>query len=260
MYSKPRVIPVLGIIDNNLVKTINYKSPRYLGDPINAVKIFNGKYVDELIVTDIRASVENKPINFELLTHIAQQAFMPLGYGGGIRNFEDVKKIFRIGYEKVIFNTAFIDNPELIKRTVDFAGSQSVVIALDFKKSALKKYSVYSKSGTVESSLSIEEVVQRIKYLSVGEIIVNVIDKDGTMTGYDLEIIKIISSLVEIPVIANTGAKNMNDFKLALVSGAHSVAASSLFVYYGNLRAILITFPKEEELKNIQILRGVPNE
>lgn len=251
MYNRPRVIPVLGIINDDLVKTTKYTNPRYLGDPINAVKIFNGKYVDELVITDIRASVENKPINFELLSHIAQQAFMPLGYGGGIRTFEEVKRLFRIGYEKVIFNTAFIDNPELLKKSVEYAGSQSVVVALDFKKSILGKYILYSKSGTVKSNLSIEEIIQRIKDLGVGEIMVNVIDKDGTMSGYDLDIIRQISSLVDIPVIANTGAKDTEDFKLAIKNGAHSVAASSMFVYYGKMKAVLITFPTNISINEV---------
>jgi cyclase len=251
MYNRPRVIPVLGIIDDDLVKTNKYTNPRYLGDPINAVKIFNGKYVDELVIIDIRASVENKPINFELLSHIAQQAFMPLGYGGGIKTFEEVKKLFRIGYEKVIFNTAFIENPELLKKSVEYAGSQSVVVSLDFKKSIFGKYNLYIKSGTIKSNLSIDEIIDRIKSLNIGEVIVNVIDKDGTMSGYDLDIIRLISSLVDIPVIANTGAKDVGDFKLALKNGAHAVAASSIFVYYGKMKAVLITFLKQTEIETI---------
>ena len=244
MYNRPRVIPILGIIDDDLVKTTKYTNPRYLGDPINAVKIFNGKYVDELVITDIRASVENKPINFELLSYIAQQAFMPLGYGGGIKTFDEVKRLFRIGYEKVIFNTAFIENPDLLKKSVEYAGSQSVVVSLDFKKSILGKYSLYIKSGTIKSNLSINEIIDRIMILNVGEVVVNVIDKDGTLSGYDLDIIRQITNLVNIPVIANTGAKDIEDFRLAIESGAHAVAASSMFVYYGKMKAVLITFPE----------------
>ena len=244
MYNRPRVIPILGIIDDDLVKTTKYTNPRYLGDPINAVKIFNGKYVDELVITDIRASVENKPINFELLSYIAQQAFMPLGYGGGIKTFDEVKRLFRIGYEKVIFNTAFIENPDLLKKSVEYAGSQSVVVSLDFKKSILGKYSLYIKSGTIKANLSINEIIDRIMILNVGEVVVNVIDKDGTLSGYDLDIIRQITNLVNIPVIANTGAKDIEDFRLAIESGAHAVAASSMFVYYGKMKAVLITFPE----------------
>jgi len=242
MYNRPRVIPVLGIIDDDLVKTTKYTNPRYLGDPINAVKIFNGKYVDELVITDIRASVENKPINFELLSHIAQQAFMPLGYGGGIKTFEEVKKLFRIGFEKVIFNTAFIDNSDLIKRSVEYAGSQSVVVSLDFKKSITGKYVLYAKSGTVKSNMTIPDIISRLIELNVGEVVLNVIDKDGTMSGYDLEIIKIICSMIDVPVIANSGAKDESDFYQAINSGAHSVAASSMFVYFGKSKAVLVTY------------------
>ena len=252
MYNKPRVIPILSIIEDDLVKTTKYTNPRYLGDPINAVKIFNGKYVDELVITDIRASVKNQPINFELLTNIAQEAFMPLGYGGGIKTLEEVKKLFRIGFEKVIFNTAFINDPDLIKRAVEYAGSQSVVVSLDFKKSMTGKYTLYTKSGTMKSSFAISEIVKRLIELNVGEVVLNVIDKDGTMSGYDLDIIKKISSMIPIPLIANTGAKDVNDFKLALSNGAHSVAASSMFVYYGKLKAVLITFPLSYDTNLLQ--------
>lgn len=246
MYNRPRIIPVLGIIEDDLMKTTKYENPRYLGDPINAVKIFNGKSVDELVIIDIRASLNNKPVNFELLSNIAQQAFMPLGYGGGIKTFDEVKRLFRIGYEKVIFNTAFIDNPNLIRKSVEYAGSQSVVISLDFKKDLFGKYTLFTKSGSVKSDLNMDEIIARIEVLNVGEIIVNMIDKEGMMSGYDLDIIKMISGRVSIPVIANTGAKDIEDFKLALKSGAHSVAASSMFVYYGKMKAVLITFPETD--------------
>lgn len=248
MYNRPRVIPVLGIIDDDLVKTIKYTNPRYLGDPINAVKIFNGKYVDELVLLDIRASLENKPINFELLTNIAQQAFMPLGYGGGIRTFEEVKKLFRIGYEKVIFNTAFFENPQLIKKSAEYAGSQSVVVSLDFKKSITGKYILYVKSGTLKTGFSIADVINKLKILNVGEVILNVIDRDGTMSGYDLDLVKLISESVDIPVITNTGARNIEDFKKAIKNGAHAVAASSLFVFFGAKKAVLINFPETTDL------------
>lgn len=248
MYNRPRVIPVLGIINDDLVKTIKYTNPRYLGDPINAVKIFNGKYVDELVLLDIRASLENKPLNFELLTSIAQQAFMPLGYGGGICTFEEVKKLFRIGYEKVIFNTAFFENPELIKKSAEYAGSQSVVVSLDFKKSITGKYILYVKSGTLKTGFSIADVINKLKILNVGEVILNVIDRDGTMSGYDLDLVKLISESVDIPVIANTGARNIEDFKNAIKNGAHAVAASSLFVFFGTKKAVLINFPETTDL------------
>lgn len=248
MYNRPRVIPVLGIINDDLVKTVKYTNPRYLGDPINAVKIFNGKYVDELVITDIRATIDNKPINFDLLAHIAQQAFMPLGYGGGIRTLEEVKRLFRIGFEKVIFNTAFIENPELIRKSVEYAGSQSVVVSLDFKKNYLGKYNVYTRSGTQKSTQSINEIISKITDLNIGEIIINSIDKDGTMSGYDQELIRIISKSVNIPVIANNGARDIDDFREALRSGAHSVAASSMFVYYGKMKAVLITYPDISKL------------
>lgn len=253
MYSRPRVIPVLGIIDDDLVKTIKYNNPRYLGDPVNAVKIFNGKYVDELVLLDIRASLENQPINFELLANIAQQAFMPLGYGGGITSLEDVKKLFRIGFEKVIFNTAFVDNINLIKETVTYAGSQSVVVSLDFKKNTSGKYYLHVKSGTKKVDLSFDEIINRIKEINVGEVIINVIDRDGMMVGYDYGLINTYSSALEVPVIANTGAGKISDFKEALNNGAHGVAGSSIFVYYGKKKSVLITFPSEKDMINATI-------
>ena len=253
MYNRPRVIPVLGIIDDDLVKTIKYTSPRYLGDPINAVKIFNGKYVDELVLLDIRASLENKPINFELLVNIAQQAFMPLGYGGGVTSLDDVKKLFRIGFEKVIFSSAFVEDTNLIKEAVNYAGSQSIVVSLDFKKTILGKYSLHVKSGTKKTDLSFDEIINRIKELKVGEVIINVIDRDGMMVGYDYGLIHLYSNALEIPVIANTGAGKISDFKEALNHGAHGVAGSSIFVYYGKKKTVLITFPSEKEMYNATI-------
>lgn len=248
MYNRPRIIPILSIIDDDLVKTIKYTNPRYLGDPINAVKIFNGKYVDELVILDIRASLENKPINFNLLSNIAQQAFMPLGYGGGITSFEDVKKLFRIGFEKVVFNTAVFENPELVQKAAKYAGSQSVVVSLDFRKSITGKYFIYIKSGTINTKFSIKDALDKIKILNVGEVIINVIDRDGTMTGFDLSLVKQIADALDVPAIANTGAKNVADLKRALDNGAHAVAASSMFVFHGKLKAVLITFPDERLL------------
>lgn len=253
MLNRPRVIPILGIIDYDLVKTIEFKKPRYLGDPINAVKIFNGKNVDELVILDIRATIDKKPINFDLLAHIAQQAFMPLGYGGGIQSIDDVKRLFRMGYEKVIFNTAFIDNLSLLKSSVDIAGSQSVVVSLDFKKSSNGIYHLYTASGTRKHNISLDDIIERVVESRVGEVVINVIDRDGSMTGYDLELIKSISSRLSIPVIANSGAGAISDFKKALVAGAHSVAATSMFVYYGTQKAVLITFPKESDFQKMGI-------
>lgn len=241
MNNKPRVIPVLSIIGDDLVKTEKYINPRYLGDPINAVKIFNGKYVDELVISDIRASIEKTPINFNLLKDIASQAFMPLGYGGGINTLEEAKKLYKIGYEKIIFSTQLHKNPELIKQCVQYAGSQSVVASIDIKKS-FDKYLVYIESGTKKISSSLIDYVDKVVNLGVGEIILNSIDREGQMNGFDLELIRIVTGLTSLPVVASGGAGCQQHFNEAIEAGAHAVAAGSMFVYFGKKKAVLITF------------------
>lgn len=257
MYHRPRVIPVLSIDNGDLVKTVKYSNPRYLGDPLNAVKIFNGKYVDELCILDIRASKDNEPIDFNLLTNIATQAFMPLSYGGGIKTLDDMKKLFRIGYEKVVINTSFFLNPEIVKIGSNYAGSQSIVVAIDVKQEKSGKKNIYIKSGTEKINMSPLEGALLAEKMGAGEIIINSINQEGMMSGYDLELINEISNSVSIPVIANCGASNILDLKKALDSGAHAVAASSIFVYYGTKKAVLITFPNEKELVNMEIYKNL---
>jgi len=242
MYNKPRVIPVLSIIGNDLVKTEKFKNPRYLGDPVNAVKIFNGKYVDELVICDIRATKDNTPVNFPLLKNIASQAFMPLGYGGGIKTLDEAKLLYKTGFEKLIFSTQLHDNPELIKECVKHAGSQSVVASVDIKKNTSGSYNVFVDSGTRKVSDNLIEYIEEVVSLGVGELIISFIDRESQMNGYDLEIIKEISKKVSIPTIPLGGAKNIVDFQEAIKSGAHGVAAGSMFVFYGPRKAILITY------------------
>jgi len=249
--NRPRIIPVLSIIENNLVKTSKFKNPRYLGDSVNAVKIFNGKFVDELIILDIRSSLDKTMINFDLLNDIASQAFMPLGYGGGINTFEDAKKLFKAGYEKILFSTALYENPELVKKCVNYAGSSSIVASIDIKRNLIGKYSIYILSGTKKVSSDIFEYLKYVINLGVGEVIINFIDRDGQMTGYDLDLVKQLSDVSDIPLIPNCGAGTIEDFKNAIEYGAHSVAASSMFVYYGRMKAVLINFPDEKECEVI---------
>jgi cyclase len=241
MYNKPRVIPVLSIIGNDLVKTTQFENPRYLGDPVNAVKIFNGKGVDELIITDIRATKDRTPINFDLLTDIASQAFMPLGYGGGIQTLDDAKKLFRIGYEKLVFSTLLFENPELIKACVHFAGSQSIVGCLDIKK-IKNVYKVFIKSGTTIIDMDFNDCLKHITGLNIGEIILHFIDRENQMQGYDLEFIKHTTSITSIPLLPLGGAGTKHDFSLAIQSGAHGVCVGSMFVFYGSKKAVLISY------------------
>lgn len=250
MYTRPRIIPCLLIDEHNgLVKTVQFKKPRYIGDPINAVKIFNNKGVDELCVLGISVTRNDSRIAWELLKDIATEAFMPLSYGGGIRTLDDVKQLFAIGYEKVIFNTALFSNPKLIEDAVSYAGSQSIVASIDVKPGFMHKYTCLAQCGTRNTKLSPETVAKEAESLGVGEILLNSIDRDGMMIGYDLDLVRGIVDSVSIPVIACGGAGNISDIKSVIHDGhAHAAAAGSVFVYYGRNKAVLITYPSENEL------------
>lgn len=245
MFDRPRVIPCLLIENGGLVKTKQFKNPEYLGDPINAVKIYNEKMVDELCILDI--TKDKSAIEFELLSDIASEAFMPLSYGGGIKSLEQAKKLYKIGYEKILFNRNIIENPVLISEVVQFAGSQSVIASVDVKKS-LTGYTCYTHNGKQKTTLSPVETAKRAEELGVGEILLNSIDRDGMMKGYDLNLIRMISSEISIPLIVCGGAGKISDFKYAIDAGADALGAGSLFVYYGKKRAVLINYPSEMDL------------
>lgn len=248
MLNRPRVIPVLTIMESDLVKTTQFKNPRYLGDPINAVKIFNEKKVDELCILDIGATKKESPINFKLLESIASQAFMPLSYGGGINNIHDIKRLFKLGFEKVILNSAVPTNSSLIIEASKLAGSQSIVLSIDIKKSLMGGYSIVTHSGQNKIETSIEEYLRAQVAHGFGEILVNSVDNDGMMSGYDLKIMNMISEIVEIPIIACGGAGNILHIKEAINEGkANAAAAGSMFVYFGKHKAVLINFPTEDD-------------
>jgi imidazole glycerol-phosphate synthase subunit HisF len=254
LYSRPRLIPCLSIQDRGLVKTTKFSNPRYLGDPINAVKIFNGKGVDELCVLDITASYENRGPDFDYLKDIASEAFMPLSYGGGITDIEQIKKLFFIGYEKVVINTSFIKKPHLIIEAANYAGSQSITVSIDVKNEWFGKKFCYINDGKTKVSSDPVALARKAEELGAGEILLNSIDRDGTMEGYDIKLVKEVVNAVSIPVVASGGAKDINDFKEVLqVGGAHAAAAGSLYVYYGSQKAVLITGPTEEELVKVGI-------
>lgn len=249
MYSKPRVIPCLLIENGGLVKTVKFNKRTYIGDPINAVKIFNEEEADELCLLDI-SSHKNQCINFDLLEDIATEAFMPLSYGGGIKSMEDVKRLFRIGFEKIIFNTALYKDPELVRAAIAFAGSQSVVASIDYKRSMLGKTICYIDCGEQGINKDVIDYVKDIEKLGVGEILLNSIDQDGTMKGYDFSTIRNVTEITNLPVICCGGAGNISDmYKAVKEYGAHAVAAGSLFVYYGSRKAVLINYPSEIEQK-----------
>lgn len=256
MYCRPRLIPCLLLKDQGLVKTTKFSNPRYLGDPINAVKIFNGKGVDELCILDIAATTENRGPDFEYLKDIASEAFMPLSYGGGITELEQIERLFFIGYEKVVINTSFIKKPHLIREAASLAGSQSIVVSIDVKNEMFGKRSCYVCNGKTKISTDPVTLAEKAEELGAGEILLNSIDRDGMMQGYDIKLVKDVSNAVSIPVIACGGAKDIYDFKKVLDDGgAHAAAAGSLYVYYGVHKAVLITAPDEKELIDIGIYK-----
>ncbi len=243
-----RVIPTLLLRGDGLVKTVQFKAPKYVGDPINAVKIFNEKEVDELCFLDIGATPAGKEPNFELLTRIASQAFMPLAYGGGVSSMSQILKLLTIGFEKVVLNTSAADSPELIRSAADEAGSQSVVVSMDVKRKWNGRYTVMVESGAKDIKADPVEYAKRAEDAGAGEVYLNSIDRDGVMGGYDLKLIESVSSAVSVPVVAAGGAGVLSHFRDAVDSGATAVSAGSMFVFYGKHRAVLITYPEYREL------------
>jgi len=248
---RPRVIPCLLLCNLGLVKTIKFKDPKYLGDPINVVKIFNDKEVDELVFLDITATVENKRPPFSLLENIASECFMPLGYGGGIRTLEDVRTILGLGIEKVVINSYAVENPAFIRQAADFAGSSSVVVSMDVKKNVWGKYELFTHSGRKATGLDPVKFAVEMEKIGAGELFLNSIDRDGTMQGYDIELIKRVTSAVNIPVVACGGARTVQDLAAAVQQGGASAAgAASMFVFQGPHRAVLISYPTPRDMKD----------
>lgn len=245
-----RVIPVLLVRGTRLVKTISFSKERYVGDVLNAVKIFNDKEVDELIVLDIDASVKGETPNFELIEELASECFMPLCYGGGLNDLDSVARVFDAGIEKVSFNAALYSAPELISKVSQTYGSQSVVASIDAKKQTFgRRYGVWTHSAGKKQSFDPVGAAKYAEGLGVGEILLNSIDRDGGLCGYDLELVKQVSAAVSIPLIACGGAASIKDFRLAIhEAGASAIAAGSMFVFYGKLQAVLINVPSPEEL------------
>lgn len=256
MFTRPRIIPTLLIDDRDLIKTIQFGKRTYLGDPVNAVKIFNRKGIDELAILDIGATRNNREPDFELLKDIASEAFMPLSYGGGIKTVEQIHDLLAIGYEKVVINTELIRNPELIRKAAEMFGSQSVVASIDAKKTN-DKYRCYIADGTEVIDRTPIELAEEAEKLGAGEIIINSINQDGMMSGYDIDLVNSVVDVVKVPVIAIGGAGGIKDLKNVLENGhAHAAAGGSMFVYYGRLKAVLITAPSETELTEAGIYKN----
>ncbi len=246
-----RVIPCLLLRGDGLIKTVKFKNERYVGDPINAIKIFNEKEVDELVVLDVLASAEHYKPRTEYVRNLATECFMPLCYGGGITTLAEMEALFSAGVEKVAINTAALDNPDLIRAAAKEFGSQSIVVSLDVKKSFFGGYSVYSQRGTTDRKISPFDHVKLVEDLGAGEIFLNSVDQDGVREGYDLDLLKKICQIVTIPVIACGGAGELTHFKAAADAGASAVAAGSFFVFYGKHRAVLITYPESSQIEQL---------
>ncbi len=244
-----RIMPCLLYDGTGLVKTVNFKNPTYIGDPINAIKIYNEKEVDELIVIDINASKEKRKPNFDKIADMASEAFMPFAYGGGVKAYEDFEKLYRLGVEKVIVNTLIQENPNVIKKVIGQFGAQSVVGCIDFKKPIFGAKSPYSYGGHKIKMSLIEYAGYLAKEIGVGELMLQSADRDGTWEGYDDEIIVEILNSVDIPVIACGGCGNLTHLKNILyTSNANAAAIGSMAVYSKKGMGVLINFPNRESI------------
>ncbi|SIQ23132.1 cyclase [Chryseobacterium sp. RU37D] len=250
---RPRIIPSLLIQDNGLVKTVNFKNPKYVGDPINAVRIFNEKEVDELAIFDIDATVKGLEPNYSLIERIANQSRMPLCYGGGVKTVEQSQKIFGLGIEKIALSSAVLQNPQLITQIADKVGSQSVIVVLDVKKKLFGGYEVYTHNGKKATGINPFKFAEDAQKLGAGEIIINSIDQDGVMKGYDLSLIDKVREKISLPLTVLGGAGSLNDIKQVIDKhGIIGVAAGSLFVFKGVYKAVLINYPSFEEKEGIR--------
>jgi cyclase len=248
MY-RARVIPCLLLKGERLVKTVRFRQPTYVGDPINAVKIFNDREVDELAILDITATTDRRDPPFDHLKEIAGECFMPLSYGGGIRSIEQARRLFSLGVEKVVINSAAADNPSLLTAIAGEYGSQAVVAGIDVKKDWLGRTRVFTRSGHNNTGREPIAYAKAMADAGAGEILLNAIERDGTMSGYDLDLIAQVSSSVSIPLVACGGAGTIDHLASAIRAGASAVAAGSLFVFAGPRRAVLINYPSAAELR-----------
>lgn len=245
-----RVIPCLLLRGRGLVKTVRFKDPTYVGDPINAVRIFNDKEVDELLFLDILATVEGRRPPLKAIAEIAGECFMPLTYGGGVRTLEDMREIFSVGVEKICLCSAAVDDPAFVRRAADAFGSQSIVVSLDVRRSLFGRRELATHAGTRKTGIDPVAFALQMERAGAGELLLNDIDRDGTLRGYDLQLVRAVSSAVGVPLVACGGAGSVADLAAAVQQGgAAAAAAGSLFVFHGRHRAVLITYPDAGELK-----------
>lgn len=249
---KTRVIPTLLLRGAGLVKTTAFRDPKYVGDPINAIKIFNDKEVDELVLLDISAWRTGKGPAFSAIESFASECFMPVAYGGGITTIDQIRRVLATGVEKVIVNRAALNQPDLVREAAREFGSQAVVVSMDVKRKLFGRYQVYGDGGTKPTGWEPVAYAKQMEDLGAGEILLTSIERDGTMKGYDLDLIERVTSAVGVPVIASGGAGSLADFGLAATkAGAAAVAAGAMFVFHGPHRAVLITYPDQTELASV---------
>jgi imidazole glycerol-phosphate synthase subunit HisF len=246
---RPRIIPCLLVHEGGLVKTAGFKDPKYVGDPINAVKIFNEKEADELIVVDMDATVSGAEPDYRAIEHMALECRMPLCYGGGVRTAEQAKRIIGLGVEKVSISAAAVDRPELVSEIADAVGRQSVVVVIDAKKKMLgRSWDVTTRNASRSAKVDALDFAARVADLGAGEIVMNSVDLDGRMTGYDLDLARRLRDRVRIPITMLGGAGSLDDMaELFRGCGVVGAAAGSLFVFKGQYRAVLISYPKPAE-------------
>jgi len=246
-----RAIPCLLLRGNGLVKTKKFKDAVYVGDPVNAVRIFSDKEADEIVILDIDASREGREPNYELIAEMAGEAFMPVAYGGGVRSLEQIRRLIRSGVEKVVINTLATESTDTIRAAVEVYGSQAIVGAVDVRRKLLGGYAVLGKSATETTKLNLQQHIQTLVQAGVGELFINDVDRDGCMTGYDMALVRSVAQ-APVPVVVCGGAGTLEHLREAVLEGgASAVAAGSMFVFHGKHRAVLINYPKAADLEKL---------
>ena len=249
---RKRVIPCLLIQDQGLVKTKKFKNPKYIGDPINALKIFNEKQADEIIVLSIDKDRYDKGPDFELVSELTTECFMPLAYGGGVTNLQQIERLFKLGVEKVVLGNLCYERPGIVKEAISIFGSQSFVGVIDLKRHwLLNKYGVKIRGGLHTIKHSPGEYLNYLEELGIGEVLIQFINRDGLRLGYDIELLKRLSKTSNLPILALGGANSLDDFQKAFDAGVSGVVAGSFFVMLPPYDAVLITYPSELEITNL---------
>ena len=248
---RPRVIPIISLIENRIVSTQQFKSPIYIGDPINTIKLFNDKYVDEIILLDIRSSFKGNLPNYKLIESISSECFMPLSYGGAIKSLSQAKEIFDLGIEKIILNSICYENIKLISEISTVYGSQSVVVSLDYKINLFRKIIFNSQSLKKKHKIDLKKHLKTLEGLGMGELLITCINNNGRFSGYDYSLSSFVKEL-NVPTVINGGLSSLSDMKEAFSYGFNAVAGTSFFVFQkNNTNSILISYPNSNNIKEL---------